>query len=501
MVDGTVRGIRKLDCRFEQALQFYGLDRSIVQMPKHFTMLRILFLLIPMFAINGIASVADDRPNIVFVLADDLGYGDLSCFGHPYARTPNLDKLASEGTRYEQFYVTGVTCCPSRTGFMTSRHPATYPKYMSGHGFAGRTTITELLKTAGYKTGHFGKWHIGPTTTDGTYGIDQIVTGKADKGQLRKLGRDYKLTSDAIDFLERHKGNRAPFYMNVWCHSTHFPIDPPRKYAAEFADDSYDYDRLPIALREKLNYAKRKGFDPDACLRQYLADVLALDEQVGRLLAKLDELGLRENTIVVFSSDQGPGRVVPPGKSKKRKGAKQSERAAMQARMMGAVGPLRGGKHEQLEGGVRSPLIIRWPGKVPANRVDKESVLSALDWLPTLCAITETAYEPSNFEGDDVSQTWLGKQTHQRTEPLFWKTSRAGSSVSLRWENWKLHSKKSRRNQIQPYELYDLSSDPGESTNVAEQHPHILQKLAGKAKAWYADLPKDYDKSGDRGED
>ncbi len=101
-------------------------------------------------------------PNIVFILADDLGIGDLGCYGHPDIRTPELDQLATEGTRFESFYVTGITCCPSRTGFMTSLHPASYPGYMSDHGFADRTTITELMHKAGYKVGHFGKWHIGP---------------------------------------------------------------------------------------------------------------------------------------------------------------------------------------------------------------------------------------------------------------------------------------------------------------------------------------------------
>ena len=120
---------------------------------------------------------ADERPpNIVFMFADDLGYGDLGCYGHPYAKTPVLDQLAKEGTRFTQFYVTGVTCNPSRTGLMTGLYPARFPKYAADFGFGDRTTITELLKKRGYRTGHFGKWHIGPDDSDGTYGIDSVNT-------------------------------------------------------------------------------------------------------------------------------------------------------------------------------------------------------------------------------------------------------------------------------------------------------------------------------------
>ena len=125
----------------------------------------------------GTTLQAGEKPNIIFIFADDLGYGDLACYGHPYAKTPALDQLAKEGTRFTQAYVTGVTCCPSRTGMMTGKFPGTFAKYMSDHGFGDRVTITELLKRNGYRTGHFGKWHIGPETKNGTYGID-VINGK-----------------------------------------------------------------------------------------------------------------------------------------------------------------------------------------------------------------------------------------------------------------------------------------------------------------------------------
>src|SRR5438270_6748125 len=135
-------------------------------MPRSFLLLAAAAALVG----SSQAAAADERPNIVFILADDLGYADLKCYGHPYARTPNLDRLASEGTRFTQFYMTGVTCCPSRTGLMTGKFPATFREYPAGAGFGERVTITELLKREGYATGHFGKWHIGSKETPGTYG-------------------------------------------------------------------------------------------------------------------------------------------------------------------------------------------------------------------------------------------------------------------------------------------------------------------------------------------
>src|SRR4051812_43578393 len=176
------------------------------------------------------------KPNIVFILADDSGYADFGCYGHPYARTPNIDRLAAEGTRFLQFYSTGVTCCPARTGLMTSRWPASYATYPANGGFSGRITITELLHQNGYATGHFGKWHIGPDEKPGTYGID--VTGANDEPVEKQArdteGRDASVFDAAIRFIEQHK--TAPFYVNVWAHTSHYPVNPPQRHVDRFKD-------------------------------------------------------------------------------------------------------------------------------------------------------------------------------------------------------------------------------------------------------------------------
>lgn len=420
---------------------------------------------------------AERLPNIVFILADDLGYGDLASYGHPYAKTPALDQLAREGTSFKQFYVTGVTCCPSRTGFMTSRHPASYGKYMSYHGFDGRMTITELLHEKGYRTGHFGKWHIGPESSDGTYGIDHIEVIDGDPNDPN--GRDTNLFEAAIDFIEENQ--ETPFYVNVWGHISHFPVGPAPSLVADFSDLTVTRSDFDERMQAKFDRCQELGGDVDAGMRNYLADVNSLDIQVGRLLQKLDDLKLRDNTIVVFSSDQGAAPInLRSGQNN------EADRIPFAVNMLGYGGGLRGGKHTQFEGGVRSPFIIRWPGRVPADRVDADSIFSGLDWLPTLCSITDIPIDPSQFEGEDASDIWFGA-TRSRVQPLFWKTSSASARPSMQAGKWKLHV--GQQNKI---DLYDLSVDPGEYHNIAAQRPEVVDRLKRQLDAWNATLPKDY---------
>ena len=192
-------------------------------------------------------------PNIVFLLADDLGGGDLHCYGHPYSRTPNIDTLARDGTRFTQFYATGATCCPARTGLMTSKFPASYPAYPANGGFADRVTITELLKEHGYATGHFGKWHIGADETPGTYGIDFIGLGKEEVGERKKKiaddrGRDAHIYDDAIQFIENHKDR--PFYVNVWGHISHNPVNPVDPWVKRWSGLKVNDSDFPTDARQ-----------------------------------------------------------------------------------------------------------------------------------------------------------------------------------------------------------------------------------------------------------
>lgn len=472
-------------------------------------MKRILQLLLPcLLCVPWSADAADQRPpNIIFILADDMGWADLRCQGHPYAQTPNLDRLASEGTRFTQCHATGVTCCPSRTGFMTGKFPASFAKYPAGAGFGDRVTITELLKKQGYATGHFGKWHIGPVTENGTYGIDSI--GAADDvpgGKKKKKGteaasargRDAHMYDQAIRFIEQHKD--GPFYVNIWDHIPHHPVNPSQAVVDAFGPLEVDESKFTPQMRGKFAICKKLGGDVSTHMRAFLAEVKAMDAEIGALLKNLDELGLRENTLIAFSSDQGAGQIretlgepkeKKPNKPKKEGGNNTTD---IRLNAMGYSGPFKGGKHDQHEGGVRIPWILRWPDHVPAGRVDERAVLSGADWLPTLCALTGVKIAAASFDGEDASTAWLGRD-FIRTKPLMWKTSSTGSDPALRVANWKFHGTNRKKGGV---ELYDLATDPGETTNLADKKPEIVRHLTETLSTWTASLPKSYDKTDEK---
>ena len=290
------------------------------------------------------------RPNIIFILADDLGSGDLGCTGHPYAETPNIDRLASEGTRFEQFYVTGITCGPSRTGFMTSRHPASFEHSGSAFGYGDVPTITELLKQHGYTTGHVGKWHIGDPleATNGVYGIDsvQIIGGNKDKEN--EGGRDADLFDAAISFVGQNRDK--PFYLNVWGHITHYPVDPHPGLPERFRHLKITREAFGGHMQHKLDKCEALGGDIQTSMHNYLGDVWSLDLQVGKLLNRLDELGLSDNTIVIFSSDHGPAPVKAKVEKDQSRDSAPLSGVNPSQNMLGYAGGLRGGKHEQYEG-------------------------------------------------------------------------------------------------------------------------------------------------------
>jgi N-acetylgalactosamine-6-sulfatase len=457
---------------------------------------------------------ATNKPNIVFLFADDMGWGDLHCYGHPYAKTPNLDRLAADGTRFLQCYATGVTCCPSRTGFMTGKFPATFARYPSGAGFGDRVTITGLLKRHGYATAHFGKWHIGPDTTDGTYGIGEIGSAEGGKKKQRAdeaRGRDAHLYDSAIRFIERHKD--GPFYINIWDHIPHHPINPSQAVLDAFGPLAVDESKFPPQMREKLAVCKKLGGDVSEHMRAYLAEVKAMDAEIGRLLKRLDDLGLRGNTLVAFSSDQGPahirdasgggsGEKAAARKERKRANKNKTGAAAgpapdpsdnIRLNAMGFAGPFRGGKHNQYEGGVRIPFIVRWPGHVPAGKVS-DALLTAVDWLPTVCGLTGIQSPPeTSRDGEDIADILRGVRRGRR-KPLFWEwrfpvtghVINSSPMGAVRDGKWKLlmnpdHSR---------VELYDIPADPSEMFNVAAQHPDEVERLAKKLTQWQALLPQ-----------
>ncbi len=446
-------------------------------------MKHVVLIVAALSVLGGGMAAAADRPNIVLVLADDLGYGDLRCYGHPYARTPNLDRLAEQGTRFTQYYANGATCCPARTALMTGKFPATFQNYPADHGFGKRTTVTELLKKAGYRTGHFGKWHMGPVATPGTYGIDRIEGAEEAVRAMKRgtdavLGRDAPIFDRAIQFIEANKN--GPFYVNVWGHIPHNPVNPAASLTARWRELQVHPNDFPPSMREKFNDVEAANGSISDGMRRYLAEVEALDADIGRLLKKLDELGLSQNTIVVFSSDQGADMT-------------KAGQGGLRFNQMGFNGPYRGGKHTFLEGGQRVPFIVRWPGHVPAQRVNDKAVVSGIDWLPTLCGITGVKIDPAEFDGEDVSAVWRGAD-QARSRPLFWKVNNVRSELVIRDGKWKLFNPNRKKGEVA---LYDLGTDPTEIRNVAAEYPDIVQSLSAKLLAWNAALPREYSKSAD----
>jgi len=461
------------------------------------------------------------RPNFIFFLTDDQGWQDLECSGHPYLKTPNMDRLARSGTRFEQFYSAGSVCSASRAAFMTGHYPAKlgiHQHFVRDHkGNAGRNmpdwldpkveTVTGLLKKAGYRTGHFGKWHLGHVNGApelGEYGIDEYrqilgmgpgwkqngepadydVALRSYAGRTRSPEKDYFWThsadvmvDEAIAFLEKNDGQ--PFYLNLWTILPHAPNRPTAEQLAVYKDLKVDPEDFQSWMRDYITDSPNDHQQ----MKTYCAVVTHIDVALGRLLDKLDELSLADDTVILFTSDNGPedwhmGEVRHSG--------------------VGSTGVLRGRKRSLYEGGIRMPCIVRWPGKVPAGRVDKTSVIGAVDWLPTVCSLAGVTMPSSGqgstgrLDGEDVTDILKGK-SRPRQRPLFWEW-RGGvhgykgyrpPGLAIRQDQWKLFSNPDG----QRIELYNIPEDPAEKTNVAEQNPDVVARLLPKLLEWKATLP------------
>ncbi len=450
----------------------------------------------------GVLSAAPtrpERPNIVLVLADDLGWGDLSCFGDPGIPTPNLDRLAAEGLRFRQFYVNSPVCSPTRVAILTGQYPQRWriTSYLaaraenSARGMAdwldpSAPSLARMFQAAGYATGHFGKWHLGGQRDVGdaplitAYGIDESLTNFEGLGP-RLLGlctafdgrppRRHALGSDrlgrgpvvwydrslltagyvggALAFIERAVADQRPFFVQVWPDDPHGPWYPPRD---------------------------RRGDGSKRAL--YRGVVETMDEQLGPLFERLRRPDLRERTLLLFCSDNGP------------------EEGA------GTAGPFRGTKATLYEGGLRSPLIVWAPGFLPAGATggwDEESVICTFDLAPSLLRIAGIPTPDGvGFDGTDISDALLGRRRIPRATPLFWRrppdrnfvdgrTPPALPDLAVREGRWKLLCEYDGSGP----ELYDVQHDPGETTNLADQHPQRVRQLVEAVLAWHASMPPD----------
>lgn len=440
-------------------------------MMKNITSMRYILLLVAVVLLSSVSATAADRPNFIFIFADDLGWGDLGAYGHPHLKTPNLDEMASEGVLLTNFYVANPVCSPSRTAVMTGQYPARHRihrHFTRNHELnASRnmpdfldpnvTLITRQLQENGYKTGHFGKWHLGATAdapSPSKYGIDVHYTANSSDPKL-KVPRNQsteKMVDEAISFIEENK--EESFFLNLWTLVPHATLAPT------------DEQMAPYKKFGPRGVAKKRGFSTPRQI--YYGAVTAMDFHIGRLIDRLDELGLSENTIVVFSSDNGPEDI-------------NVANAAHSG--VGSAGPLRGRKRSLYDGGIRVPFIVRWKGHTPEGLVDDKSIASTVDLLPTFCSLAGITL-PGDYQSDgmDISPVFKGNSI-ERDQPLLldWTGSQAGKTINkspglaLRSGKWKflMNPDGSRK------ELYDFEADPQnmELDNVADQHPELVSKF------------------------
>jgi len=433
------------------------------------------------------------QPNIIFILADDLGAGDLHSTGHPYAKTPHLDKLASQGIQFERAYMAAAWCAPSRYGIMSGQYPAR-DFNQSKNLKPDEPSITKILNNAGYATAHFGKWHMSkpPAAAEspGDFGIDthftsnQSGTGKTWTNAEKKAKHWRERTTDAyvdmtIDFINKNQASvqPKPFYVNLWVYPTHSYIDPTPEMLAVYDNLKVDLNDFSKQQLEFLKFVSKHG-DIDKAMRAYCADVTAMDNVLGRLFNYLKEKGLDKNTIVVFSSDNGPGPL-----TKQVETESVVERYKKKPTLLNNVGSAKNYRDRKLsfhEGGIRVPFIVSWPGQFPQGEKDDTTIIQGVDWLPTIASLCNVKIPNATFDGVDVKSAFYGKG-NKRKEPLFWAEN--GNTVVLS-DNWKgvLIGGK--------FKLYDIVEDPSEENDLKSSKPEVAKAMRDQLNQWQISLKK-----------
>ena len=431
------------------------------------------------------------RPHFVVVLTDDLGYGDLSCYGHPVIKTPNIDRFAAEGMRLTNCYAAAANCSPARTGMMTGRTPyrvgihSWIPMFSPMHVRRSEITIATLLRRQGYATCHVGKWHLNgkfnmpdqPQPSDHGFdhwfstqnnalpshrNPDNFVRNGEPVGELE--GYSSQLVADeATGWLKQLRDKSKPLFLFVCFHEPHEPIATAKRFMKMYPSPE----------------------DPSRA--EHHGNVTQMDEAFGRLMRTLDELGLRDDTLVFFTSDNGP--------------------AITRQHPHGSAGPLREKKGHLYEGGIRVPGIIRWPGHTRPGTVCHKPI-SGVDLLPTLCAITGAAVPDDRaIDGASFLPIFEGRSIRRET-PLYWHFVWAGSKpkVAMRVGDWKIlahisgpeperganiraeDTKLIKTAELTTFELYNLRRDVGETTDLADKEPERLKAMSNQLRKLYREV-------------
>jgi arylsulfatase A-like enzyme len=415
------------------------------------------------------------RPNVVYIMLDDAGYGDLSCYGQKLFKTPNIDRMAAEGLKFTDHYSGSTVCAPTRCCLMTGLH--------TGHTVvrgnreiqpegqaplpADIVTLPRLLQKAGYQTGMFGKWGLGSpgSASDPTEHFNKFFGYNCqrqahtyypdylwhDREKVQYGGKVYSgfpIQEATLDFIKANRNK--PFFCYVPMTIPHAAMHVPEKYAAPFRKKFPQFEN---------KVGKYKGPDiknPAAC---FAGMMTMMDEQVGEILALLKELKIDDNTLVMLTSDNGPhleGGHMPD--------------------FFDSNGPLRGYKRDLTEGGIRAPLIARWPGKISAGTTTAH-IAAHWDLLPTVCDLAN-ASTPDAIDGISYVPTLLGKSSAQPPHKyLYWEFPSRGGKQAVRMGKWKGIRENLFKNPNAPVQLYDLSKDVGEKRNIADKHLEKVEQL------------------------
>ena len=431
--------------------------------------------LIPLLLLVSLTTyaMAEQRPNVIFIMADDQGSADLGCYGSKDLVTPHTDALAASGVKFTQFYSASPVCSPSRAGMLTGRWPVrtgvagNCSSHQGGKGAlpAGEITMAEMFQAAGYATAHIGKWHLGytPETLPLAQGFDHSfghMGGCIDNyshfyywsgpnaHDLWRNGTEVfydgqyfpdLMVDEASRFIEEHR--EKPFFIFYALNTPHYPYQGDAKWLGKFAQLPY-----PRNL--------------------YAASVAAQDQRLGELFAKVDELGLRERTIIIFQSDNGHST---------------EQRAHFGG---GSAGPYRAAKFSLFDGGIRLPAIISWPGKLPCNQA-RDQLVHGCDWLPTLAELAGVQAPDVPLDGRSLVKVIADSKAPSPHDghSLHWQL---GEGTNAEWAvregDWKLIGKTrdtTDGQQIKSVEFFlaNLKDDPGETTNLATKHPEKAQHL------------------------
>lgn len=440
------------------------------------------------------------KPNIIYILADDLGYGDLSVYGQKKFRTPNIDKLAEQGLLFTQHYSGSTVCAPSRSALMTGMHTGHTPirgnKSNTEEGQfpikAGALTVAEVLKKAGYTTGAFGKWGLGFIGTEGDpnkQGFDKFY-GYNCQGQAHRYypthlwdnqqkvvleGNDTKNTVEyapdlihkkALDFIKSNA--ERPFFLYVPSVIPHAELIVPKdsiwnRFENTYEEKPWGNDKSTNRRRKGNDYGADnyhpKGYASQEKPRAtFAAMVSRLDKQVGEIVQLLQQLGISENTLIIFTSDNGPHM----------EGGADPD-------FFNSSGIVRGRKRDLYEGGIRVPMIVKWPSTIKPNQ--KTDHISAFwDILPTLAELAG-AEIPKDIDGISMVPTLKGINNQPKHKHLYWEFHEQNGKQAVRFEDWKGIRLNVYDNPKAPIELYDLSKDIKELNNVADENPEIVAQI------------------------